>query len=183
LLTQVGVASLPLLVIGNVIMSLGFGPVITLATDVIVGSAPSERAGAASGLSETSAEFGGALGIAVLGSIGAAIYRTQVSAALPAGLPPETIAATRETLGAAVVSADALPGPLAAALLAAARDAFVQGLQTTALIGAIGLAAMALVAAFLLRDVQTGSGYDAEAPSPAGTPATASAAEPVELAA
>ena len=70
LLTQVDVASLPLLVIGNVIMSLGFGPVITLATDVIVGSAPPERAGAASGLSETSAEFGGALGIAVLGSIG-----------------------------------------------------------------------------------------------------------------
>ena len=128
LLTQVGVTSLALLVIGNVIMSLGFGPVITLATDDIVGSAPPERAGAASGLSETSAEFGGALGIALLGSIGAAIYRNQVAVTLPAGLPPETVAATRETLGGAVLAAELLPAPLGRALLAAAREAFVQGL-------------------------------------------------------
>ena len=167
LLTQVGVTSLALLVIGNVIMSLGFGPVITLATDVIVGSAPPERAGAASGLSETSAEFGGALGIALLGSIGAAIYRNQVAVTLPAGLPPETVAVTRETLGGAVLAAELLPAPLGRALLAAAREAFVQGLQATALIGTIGLAVMAIVAAFLLRQVQTGAGqHDDSPPAP-----------------
>jgi DHA2 family multidrug resistance protein-like MFS transporter len=163
LLSQVDVASLPLLVIGNVIMSLGFGPVITLATDVIVGSAPPERAGAASGLSETSAEFGGALGIALLGSIGAAIYRTQLAAALPAGLSAETSAAAQETLGGAVVAAASLPPALAETLLATSRDAFVQGLQATALIGAVGLAAMALVAAFLLRDIHTGATDEAGA--------------------
>ena len=182
LLTQVDVASLPLLVIGNVIMSLGFGPVITLATDVIVGAAPPERAGAASGLSETSAEFGGALGIALLGSIGAAIYRAQVTATLPAGLPLETIAATRETLGGAVVAAESLPAPLSAALLASARDAFVQGLQTTALIGAVGLAAMAIVAAILLRDAQSGGGHDEQA-MPNRERADTEAGNPWELAA
>ena len=55
--------------------SLGLAPVFTLATDLIVGAAPPERAGAASAISETGAELGGALGIAILGSIGTAVYR------------------------------------------------------------------------------------------------------------
>lgn len=156
LLMQVGVNSLPLLVAANFIMSLGFGPVITLATDVIVGSAPPERAGAASGLSETSAEFGGALGIAILGSIGTAIYRNQVTVAMPADLPIEAATATRETLGGAVLAATQLPAPLAAALLDAARQAFVQGLQLAAVVGTVGLVGLAVLAAVMLRDVNSG---------------------------
>jgi DHA2 family multidrug resistance protein-like MFS transporter len=157
LLTQVGVTSLPLLVAGSFVMSLGFGPVITLATDMIVGTAPPERAGAASGISETSAEFGGALGIAVLGSLGTAVYRNQVTLTLPEGIPSAAVTAARETLGGAVVAAKQLPTPLGDALLGAAREAFVRGLQLSAVIGAIGLAGMAIVAAILLRHVQTGS--------------------------
>jgi DHA2 family multidrug resistance protein-like MFS transporter len=158
LLTQVGVTSLPLLVAGSFVMSLGFGPVITLATDMIVGTAPPERAGAASGISETSAEFGGALGIAVLGSLGTAVYRNQVALTLREGIPPAAVTAARETLGGAVVAAKQLPTPLGDALLGAAREAFVRGLQLSAVIGAIGLVGMAIVAAILLRHVQTGSG-------------------------
>jgi DHA2 family multidrug resistance protein-like MFS transporter len=165
LLTQVGVNSLPLVVAANVIMSLGFGPVITLATDVIVGSAPPERAGAASGLSETSAEFGGALGIAILGSIGTAIYRNQVTIAMPADLPIEAATATRETLGGAVLAATQLPAPLATALLDAAHQAFVQGLQLAAVVGTVGLMGLAILAAVMLRDVKTGPEHDSE-PSP-----------------
>jgi DHA2 family multidrug resistance protein-like MFS transporter len=157
MLTQVGVTSLPLLVAGSFVMSLGFGPVINLATDMIVGTAPPERAGAASGISETSAEFGGALGIAVLGSLGTAVYRNQVALTLPEGIPPAAVTAARETLGGAVVAAKQLPTPLGDALLGAAREAFVRGLQLSAVIGAIGLAGMAIVAAILLRHVQTGS--------------------------
>jgi DHA2 family multidrug resistance protein-like MFS transporter len=183
MLTQVGVASLTLLVTGNFIMSLGFGPVITLATDFIVGSAPPERAGAASGLSETSAEFGGALGIAVLGSIGTAIYRNQVTVTLPAGLSPETVAATRETLGGAAVAAESLPSPLAGALLAAARAAFVQGLQVTALIGAIGLGVMAVVAFVLLRHVETGAAQNDEAKLAADGEGNGAGRDRLELAA
>ena len=51
---------------GSVLFSLGSAPTTTLATDLMVGTAPPERAGAASGISETSSEFGGALGTAVL---------------------------------------------------------------------------------------------------------------------
>lgn len=185
LLTQVGVSSLPLLVIANFIMSLGFGPVITLATDVIVGSAPPERAGAASGLSETGAEFGGALGIAVLGSIGAAIYRNQVTVAMPDDVPAEVVMATRETLGSAVQASTQLPAPLATTLLDAARQAFVQGLHLTAIIGAVGLAGLAILAAVMLRDVKTGPELDSQPllEAPSASEAGAHLAESQDLAA
>jgi DHA2 family multidrug resistance protein-like MFS transporter len=153
MLSQVGVDSLPLLLLGSFVMAVGISPVITLATDIIVGSAPPEQAGAASGISETSAEFGGALGIAVLGSIGTAVYRNQVTAHLPADVTPAAAAATRETLGGAVAAATQLPEPVAASLLGAAREAFVQGLQLSSLIGAVGLAGTAVLVAFLLRSI------------------------------
>jgi DHA2 family multidrug resistance protein-like MFS transporter len=167
-LTRVGIASLPLLVGGTLIMSLGLAPVITLATDIIVGSAPPERAGAASGVSETSAEFGGALGIAILGSLGVAVYRDQVSRTLPADVPPAAVAAARETLGGAALAAEQLPAPLAAALLDSAREAFVQGLHVTAIVGAVALAGMAALAAILMQDIKTGSRSHEERTASAG---------------
>src|SRR6266567_6471999 len=91
LLTQLDTgrgAGLAVLVVGSVIFSLALAPVDTLATDLAVGAAPPQRAGAASALAETSAEVGGALGIAFLGVIGAAIYRSQMAETLPAGVPP-----------------------------------------------------------------------------------------------
>ena len=67
LLTRIGGNSgVAILLVGSIIYSLGLAPVFTLATDLIVGNAPPERAGSASAISETGAEFGGALGIAVL---------------------------------------------------------------------------------------------------------------------
>ena len=76
-----------LIVVASIVISLGLAPVITLATELIVGSAPPEQAGAATGMSETSGELGGALGIAILGSIGTAVYRTEVADVAPAGHP------------------------------------------------------------------------------------------------
>ena len=67
-------SALAVLVAGSLVMGLGAGAIGTVATDLIVGTAPPERAGAASGISETGAELGGALGIALLGSIGTAVY-------------------------------------------------------------------------------------------------------------
>jgi DHA2 family multidrug resistance protein-like MFS transporter len=80
MLTQVRADSgLAALVTGSVVMALGAAQVVTLSTDLIVGAAPPERAGAASGISETGTELGGALGIAILGSLGTAVYRSEVS--------------------------------------------------------------------------------------------------------
>jgi MFS transporter, DHA2 family, multidrug resistance protein len=150
-----GRAGLGPVVTGSVVLTLGVAPVGTLATDLIVGSAPPERAGAAAALSETGAELGGALGIAVLGSIGAAAYRAQMADTIPPGVPPgvppAAADAARDTLGAALVAAEQLPGQLGTALLDAARQAFAQGFQLTSAIGAALSLALAALAAALLR--------------------------------
>ena len=165
LLTQIGAGSgLPILVIASVVMSLGLAPVFTLGTDLIVGSAPPERAGVASGISETSAEFGGALGIAVLGSIGLAVYRSDVIDGVPAELPAAAADAARDTLGGAVAAAAQLPEGLGGALMDAAHVAFTNGLHTTAAIGAVISVALAVLATSLLRNVRPGGGTE-ELPS------------------
>jgi DHA2 family multidrug resistance protein-like MFS transporter len=142
-----------LVVAALVVFSLGLAPVIALATDLIVGSAPRERAGAASGISETGAEFGGALGIAILGSIGIAVYRGRLDGAVPAGVPAEQAEIARDTLGGATEVAAQLPDQLGAPLLETARDAFVQGFQVTAITGALVLAGLAVLTAIVLRRV------------------------------
>src|SRR6266581_4406093 len=137
LLTRVdGGSALPVLVTGSLLVSLGLAPVFTLATDVIVGAAPPERAGAASAISETGSELGGALGIAILGSAGTAVYRSGIADAVPAGVPPEAAELARSTLGGALAAAEQLPDPFGAALLATAREAFSQSLELVALISA-----------------------------------------------
>jgi DHA2 family multidrug resistance protein-like MFS transporter len=161
ILAQVDAASgLPLVVTGSVVFSLGLGPVFILATDLIVGSAPPERAGAASAISETGAEFGGALGIAILGSIGTAAYRSEVIDAVPAGVPTAAAEAARDTLGGALAVAEKLPGEAGTALLAAARDAFTQGLHLAVGTGAVVAILVAALVAILLRDVRTSSRSD-----------------------
>ncbi len=158
ILTQIdGPSGLAVLVVGSVIYSLGISPVVILATDIIVGSAPVERAGAASAISETSSELGGALGIAILGSIGTAVYRLQVADGVPPGVPIEAAEAARDTLGGAVAVARLLPDDIGAALLDAARQAFAQSFEIASAVNA-GLAiATAIVAAVVLRRVRSGS--------------------------
>ncbi|MGH8246606.1 MAG: MFS transporter, partial [Gammaproteobacteria bacterium] len=156
-LTQVGGTSGPaVLVTGFVIFSLGLAPVFTLATDLIVGSAPPERAGAASAISETSSEFGGALGIAILGSIGTAVYRGVMANAALDGVPTEIMETARNSLGGAMVMAGQLPNQLAETLLKTARASFAQALELTAAISATIAIATAVAAAILLRRVQAG---------------------------
>jgi DHA2 family multidrug resistance protein-like MFS transporter len=154
LLTQLGTgraAGLAVLVTGSVVFSLALAPVDTLATDLAVGAAPPERAGAASAIAETSAEVGGALGIAILGVIGTATYRGRVADAVPAAVPPHLARAARDTLGGAVAAAGQLPDQLGTALLAAARQAFVLGLHLAFAVSAGFTLAVAILAAVLLR--------------------------------
>lgn len=154
-LTQVDRANpLAVIVIGSLIYSLGGSPVVILATDIIVGSAPVERAGAASAISETSSELGGALGVAILGSIGTAVYRMRMLDAMPNGVPADVREIARGTLGGATAVAEQLPGQLGAALLGTARDAFVQAFVTAVAVNAILVLATAVVATLLLRRYQ-----------------------------
>ena len=164
-LTQVDRASgLTVLIVGSIIYSVGISPVVILATDLIVGSAPVERAGAASAISETSSELGGALGIAIFGSIGTAVYRLAMWDAVPGSVPPQAMEAARSTLGGAVAVASQLPGQLRAELLGAARAAFTQAFELTAAICAAVSLLTALGVMLLLRHVRAGRRLD-EPPS------------------
>jgi MFS transporter, DHA2 family, multidrug resistance protein len=151
-------SGLAVLVVGSAIFSLALAPVDTLATDLAVGAAPPERAGAASAIAETSAEFGGALGIAVLCVIGTAVYRDRVAAAMPAGVPPDAAEAARDTLGGAVAAAGQLPSQLSAALLDAANQAFIHGLRLAFAVSAAASVAVAILAAVQLRGVRRTQG-------------------------
>jgi len=153
LLTQVPTSNgLALLVIASVIISLGLAPVFGLTTELIVGSAPPERAGAASGISETGAELGGALGLALLGSVGVAIYRSALNPTLLSGFSPDAANAARGTLGGAVGVASALPAGTADTLLAVARAAFTDGMHVAAAIAAVVGIGLAIFAYFTLRE-------------------------------
>jgi MFS transporter, DHA2 family, multidrug resistance protein len=146
-LTLVGSAGgLPVLIAGFVLVYAGNAPIMVLGTDLVVSTAPREKAGSAAAMSETSMEFGVALGVAVLGVVGSAVYRAGVAssgAAVEAG----------DSLATATATATGLPPASADALLAAARSAFTSGLATVAGVCAVGLAALAVLAAVLLRDV------------------------------
>jgi DHA2 family multidrug resistance protein-like MFS transporter len=156
--TQVDAASgFAVIVTGSVVFSLGTSPVFTLTNDLIIGSVPPERAGAAAGISETAAEFGGAVGIAIFGSIGVAIYRSAVGGVLPPGVSVAVTEAASDTLGGAIEVAGQLPGQLGPALIDAARDAFIQGLHLSAAISAIGSIGLAVLVVTLLRRVRMGS--------------------------
>jgi DHA2 family multidrug resistance protein-like MFS transporter len=159
LLTQAGAATgLAVLVTGSFVYSVGVAPALTLSTDMIVAAAPPERAGAAAAIAETGSELGGALGIALLGLIGNAIYRSQAAGALPARIPPQAGRAGRETLAGAVTAAGHLPGQLRAALLDAASQAFTHGLHAVAGISAAIAIGLAILDAVLLRRIGADAG-------------------------
>jgi DHA2 family multidrug resistance protein-like MFS transporter len=144
-------SALAMLVIGSIVFSIGLTPVVTLTTDIVLSAAPPERAGSASALSETSSEFGGALGIAVMGSIVTAIYRGEVATTLPAGVPQDVAEVARSTIGGAVSVANDLPGLLGEEVLGSARQAFATAFGATAAISAVLAIAVAMLAVRMLR--------------------------------
>ncbi|MFI9562304.1 MFS transporter [Streptomyces rishiriensis] len=148
LLTLTGADALWLVLTASGTLASGIVMVISQMTDLAMGAAPAERAGSASSLLETGAEFGGALGMAVLGSVGTAIYRHDMPSSAPAQ--------ARETLGGALAIAGHLPGRTGDALATAAREAFVHGMQGAAIAGAAILAGAAVAATATLRRHRVG---------------------------
>jgi DHA2 family multidrug resistance protein-like MFS transporter len=148
---------------GFAVSNFGAGPMVTLGTDLVVGSAPPERAGSAAALNETSGEFGFALGIAALGSLGTIVYRGRL--AVPAGVPDGDARAARETLAGAVGAAGHLPGRTGAELLATARDAFTSGMHVAAGLSALLLVVVAALVTTFLRKAGEEKTED-EAPAP-----------------
>jgi MFS transporter, DHA2 family, multidrug resistance protein len=154
-------AGLPVLIAATVVMSLGLAPVFTLGNEMIITSAPPERAGAASALSETSAEFSGAVGIAVLGSFGTLLYRIRLQHVALEGVPPDALSQAASTLAGALHASASLPEPIGSALAGTAGAVFVDSMQLTALAGAAIVMTAGAVSARILR----GAGASAERPA------------------
>jgi DHA2 family multidrug resistance protein-like MFS transporter len=130
------------------VVGVGLGLAFTVASDVILSSVPKERAGAAAAVSETAYELGMALGIATLGSIITAVYRTVVVAQ---GVPSSVAAQARDSLPNAIHAAQSLPPDQQDALLDAAKVSFTHGLSVAAGVGAALLLTAAVGVWWLLR--------------------------------
>ncbi|HEV7662538.1 MAG TPA: MFS transporter [Chloroflexota bacterium] len=147
-----GPYALVMVAAGWALWALGGSAAGTLTTAAIMGSARPERAGAVSALAQTGGELGGALGIAMLGSLGTAIYRATVTPAIPEGLAPALSAAARDTLGGALSVASQLSDPLAAQTLAlTAQQGLTTAVQVTSALGAAICLATAIAAMVYLR--------------------------------
>ncbi|MFD9870121.1 MFS transporter [Streptomyces niveus] len=133
----------------------GLVAAMTLANELAIGAAPPERAGSAAAVLESGQELGGALGMAVLGSVGAAVYSRDMTDALPAdvaaALPGGEADAVRETLGGAAAAAARLPAEAGDGVLAVARDAFSHGMGLASVGAAVVMVVAALFSFVVLR--------------------------------
>jgi EmrB/QacA subfamily drug resistance transporter len=126
------------------LMGAGMGLAGAPATESIMGSLPPERANIGSAVNDTTRELGGALGVAIVGSIMSSLYATQLSGALPDDAPAHVAAAARESLGAGVA--------LGPDIADAAREAFVQAMSAASIVVALVAALGALIAWRYLPD-------------------------------
>ncbi len=111
------------------VYGIGMGLVATPVTESIMGSLPPSRAGVGSAINDTTRQTGGAVGVAVLGSVFAARYHSTVGTLsfLPAGAR----AHAKESIGTSLETAARLPGPVGTHMQSVAHDAFVSSMRLT----------------------------------------------------
>ena len=141
------------LIAGTIATAAGVAPVVVLGTNLVISSAPLEKAGAAASMSETSNQLGIALGVALLGSLGSVVYRLHLSPKLPAGLPAPLQALAKENITGAMTAATTLPRQAALDLLDQARAAFTAGLEVAAIAGALGMGGLAIICVTMLKKI------------------------------
>ena len=181
------------LLIGSVLAIAGFGlgVAMTPATDAIMGALPKEQAGVGSAVNDTTREIGGAIGVAVLGSVFSAVYSSRMTEVANL-LPAEIGSVVRDSIGGALAVAGQVGGTSGEAIAAAARSAFVDGMATASLIGMGVAIAGALVALVWLPARATASAAPSAAPAapatgsapaivPDSTPAPVAVAGPVKV--
>lgn len=140
-----------ILLVGGALAVLGLSPATVLTIDLVVGSAPEERAGSAAALSETSGELGVALGIAVMGTVLTGRYRSELVDRLPAWLDEASRDRALDGIASARRVSESLPSEPAAAVLTAARESFSSAFTTVALVCAVVTVVLGLLASVGLR--------------------------------
>jgi EmrB/QacA subfamily drug resistance transporter len=152
LLTQIKAGSTytdflaPLLLLGFAI-----GLSLSPATDTIMGSFPESELGVGGGANDTALELGGSLGIAVLGSLLATSYKGKLTGLVGGHLPAAALATAKDSVGGGLAVAEQVAknpqgGPQQAqALVGAVHESFAHAIAHTSLIGAVIMAAGALI--------------------------------------
>jgi EmrB/QacA subfamily drug resistance transporter len=146
------------------LQGVGMAHVMAPATESIMSTLPRNRAGAGSAVNTTARQVGGALGVAVLGSVLSASYRAGVTPALsqlPADIPAEAREMAAESIGGALIVTEQLPIALASPLERAATDAFIGAMHTTATCSAV----VALLGALVVLRWLPGRRPPAEVPA------------------
>jgi EmrB/QacA subfamily drug resistance transporter len=136
---------------GMGIMAFGMGIAMSPTTDLLMSAVPASKAGMGSATNDTTRELGGALGVAVLGSVMASRYSSEIAGSLGA-LPESARGAASSSLGGASVAARDLGGNAGAQFLEAAQHAWMSGLRLAMIVGAIIIAASAVFSFFALPD-------------------------------
>jgi EmrB/QacA subfamily drug resistance transporter len=134
----------PRIMLAMILMGTGMGLSVAPATESIMGALPLHQAGVGSAVNDTSREVGGALGVAIVGSMLSSLYATDLNAKLPAGVPPQVRDAADQSVGAAL-QVSAQLGRAGAPLADAARESFVFAMSRASLV----TAAVAFVGALL----------------------------------
>jgi len=136
-----------------VIMATGMALTMAPATESIMGSLPRDKAGVGSAVNDTTRQVGGALGVAIIGSVYSSVFAGSMLSSLKASglsLPSDVVAQVSDSVGAALGTAKAVGGPQGQALADAARAAFVDGMHRGVIVGAAIALIGALVALFFL---------------------------------
>ncbi|MEU0541402.1 MFS transporter [Nocardia sp. NPDC005978] len=166
IISQVSTTSgMGLLMAGLIVTSTGGGVIGILSATLIMTSAPEEKAGSAGSLSASLGEFGTALGVALLGLIGTVVYRLSID--VPSGVTGSSAEAARESIAGAAVTAAETPAPSGPALLSAAQEAFINGVNIVATVSAVFFIGLAVLAITGLKQVPP----QGEEPNAAGQPA------------
>lgn len=133
---------------GMALFGLGMGFVMPAVTDTIMAAVPTDEAGMAAAMNNTSRSMGATLGVAILGAIMAGAYRSGVMEGLRGRAPDDVVAVVGESLGALAQVTSALPGALAESIAAVANQSFVDAIGDGLLVG-IGFIALSIAIALL----------------------------------
>ncbi len=138
--------------IGMCITALGMGFTMSPATNSIMGSVPIDEAGIGSAMNDTNRQIGGALGVAILGTLLNSAYVNRIDRVVwPAALPAQLIAAIRGSIQGAHIAAANVPNPqFTQFIVTTANQAFTDSMAHALLIAAVIMAATAVLALVIL---------------------------------
>jgi len=167
------------LLAASIVIAAGMGLAMAPATESIMGTLPPAQAGVGSAVNDTTRAVGGALGVAVMGSVAASIFANKIEPVL-AGLPRRDAVLAKASISAAVTVGQHAPGPVGQGIIEGARQAFMSGARTAELIAVVAALAGSVVAVVFLPARATRHALAEDAFVPAPAEAAAAAVEALE---